>query len=258
LTDTASKEQRLFQSRGGQSQFRWSPDGTMLAFVSDRGDHSFVGIYHYTTQKVAFVETSIDNDTYPVWSPDGKQLAYIRIPNVNNALPFLAERESNPWSIRVLDLATGKITEVWKADKGRGSVLNTDIPTEENLLWWTANNQLVFPWEKDGWQHLYALDLNTKSVRLLTPGNGEVENARLSNDRQTFYYTTNISDIDRRHIWKLNIAEGKTELITKGNNIEWSPVVVEKGIALLRSSATKPAWPAVMLDGEIKKIVLLH
>jgi dipeptidyl aminopeptidase/acylaminoacyl peptidase len=254
LTDTASKDQKLFQSRGGQSQYRWSPDGSMLAFVSNRDDHSFVGIYHFNTKSVDFVETSIDNDTYPVWSPDGKQLAYIRIPNVNNALPFLAERESNPWSIRIVNIATGKISEVWKADKGRGSILNTDIPTEENLLWWAANNQLVFPWEKDGWQHLYALDINTKSVRLLTPGNGEVENVRLSNDKQTFYYTTNIGDIDRRHIWKLNITGGNSELITKGNNIEWSPVVVENGIAVLRSSAVKPAWPAVMLNGEIKNI----
>jgi len=254
LTDTAAKDQKLFQSRGGQSQFRWSPDGSMIAFVSNRDDHSFVGIYNFNTKNVEFVETSIDNDTYPVWSPDGKQLAYIRIPNVNDALPFLAERESNPWSIRVVDIATGKITEVWKADKGRGSILNTDIPTEENLLWWTVNNQLVFPWEKDGWQHLYGLDINTKSVRLLTPGKGEVENVKLSNDKQTFYYTTNIGDIDRRHIWKLKIVGGNPELITKGNNIEWSPVVIENGIAVLRSSAVKPAWPAVMINGEIKNI----
>jgi Tol biopolymer transport system component len=44
LTDTTAKDQKLFQSRGGQSQFRWSPDGSRLAFVSNRGDHSFIGI----------------------------------------------------------------------------------------------------------------------------------------------------------------------------------------------------------------------
>jgi dipeptidyl aminopeptidase/acylaminoacyl peptidase len=254
LTDSTVKEQKLFQSRGNQNSFRWSPDGSLLAFVSSRGDHSFIGIYHFDSKKVDFAETSIDNDTYPVWSPDGKQLAYIRIPNKNNNLTFTPEREHNPWSIRILDLSTGKVSEYWKADKGRGSVLHTGIPTEENLLWWAAGNQLVFPWEKDGWQHLYVLDVNKKTVRLLTPGNGEVENVTLTSDKQTFYYTTNISDIDRRHIWKINVSVGQPELLTKGNNIEWSPVIISNGIALLRSSATKPAWPAVMMNGEIKNL----
>lgn len=254
LTDSSAKDQKLFQSRGGQNSFRWSPDGSMLAFVSGRGDHSFVGIYHFTTKKVDFVETSIDRDVYPAWSPDGKQLAWIRIPNKNNNLPFTPEREHNPWSIRILDLQTGKTSECWRADKGRGSVLFDGIPTEENLLWWAANNQLIFPWEKDGWQHLYALDLGSGSVRLLTPGKGEVENVTFNPGRQTLYYTTNIDDIDRRHIWKLDLNDGIPTLLTKGRNIEWSPAIIENGIAMFRSSATKPAWPSVMVNGEIKNI----
>ena len=43
LTDTSGKSKELFQSRGGQTQFRWSPDGKQLAFVSNRDDHSFIG-----------------------------------------------------------------------------------------------------------------------------------------------------------------------------------------------------------------------
>ena len=254
LADTTAKDQKLFQSRGAQSQYRWSPDGSMLAFVSDRGDHSFVGIYNFTKKTVDFVETSVDHDTYPVWSPDSKQLAYIRIPNINNALPFVAVREANPWSIRLYDVQTKKIKEIWKATVGRGSAFTDEIPVANNLLWWTAGNQLVFPYEKDGWQHLYALDINKGTTRLLTPGNGEIENVTLSADGQTIYYTTNIDDINRRHIWKLNVIDGKTECLTKGNNIEWSPVIINNGIALLHSSATKPAWPAIWQNGNIKEL----
>ena len=99
LTDPVSKPEKLFQSRGGQSQIRWSPDGTMIAFTSNRGDHSFIGVYHLDTKNVSFAETSMDNDTYPTWSPDGKQLAYIRIPNMNDIIPVVPVREGNPWSI---------------------------------------------------------------------------------------------------------------------------------------------------------------
>ena len=246
LTDTAAKPEKLFQSRGGQTQFRWSPDGSMLAFVSDRGDHSFIGIYHFTTRSVSFVEASMDNDIYPSWSADGKQLAYIRNPFINNLIPFIPVRENNPWSIRLLDLSTGKSREVWKADKGKGSAFTTDIPTEENLLWWTAKGQLIFPWEKDGWQHLYSLDLNTGKPKLLTPGNGEIENVTLSEDRSKIYYTTNITDIDRRHVWELDLTSNSAKQITKGNGIEWSPVITNDGVAILHSSATRPAWPAIV------------
>ncbi|MEO5906138.1 MAG: prolyl oligopeptidase family serine peptidase, partial [Saprospiraceae bacterium] len=127
-----------------------------------------------------------------------------------------------------------------------GSVLFTDLPAGNNLLWWGANHQLIFPYEKDGWVHLYSLDEGNKIPRLLTPGNGEVEKVTLSNDGQTIYYTTNIDDIDRRHIWQVNISSGKAVSITKGSNIEWSPVETANGIAYLHSSATRPAWPAFL------------
>jgi dipeptidyl-peptidase 4 len=59
---------------------RWSPDGTKLAFVSDREDHTLIGVYDMTTQKVSYVAPSVDHDTSPAWSPDGRQLAFVRRP----------------------------------------------------------------------------------------------------------------------------------------------------------------------------------
>ena len=245
LTDTAAQPYKLFQSRGSQSAIQWSPDGQAITFVSDRGDHSFVGLYQIASKALQFVETSLDLDGYPAWSPDGKQIAYLRIPNIHNQLPFTPVRESNPWSIHVYDIESGKINEVWKASRGKGSVLFTDLPAGDQLLWWGAGEQLIFPYEKDGWVHLYALDKGSKTPRLLTPGNGEVENVYLSNDRQTIYYTTNIGDINRRHIWQVAITTGKTTQITKGKENAWGAFETENGFAFLHSSATRPAWPAV-------------
>ena len=254
FADTSVKPEKLFQARGGQSQIRWSPDGKMIAFISDRGDHSFIGIYYLNTKKVSFTETSMDNDTYPVWSPDSKALAYIRIPNMNNIIPFIPVRESNPWSIRLFDVQSGNTKEIWKASAGRGSVFLNDIPTEDNLLWWCDGDQLVFPYEKEGWQHLYSLNINSGITKQLTPGNGEIENVTLSQDRKTIYYTTNISDINHRHIWKLSIADGKTEQLTKGNEIEWSPVIINDGLAIFHSSSTVPAWPAIVKNNSVSDI----
>jgi hypothetical protein len=85
-------------------------------------------------------------------------------------------------------------------------------------------------------------------------GDGEVENVTISADRSKIYYTTNISDIDRRHIWELIVQDATTKQITKGNEIEWSPVIVDGGLAILHSSAIKPAWPAIVQNNTVNEI----
>jgi dipeptidyl-peptidase-4 len=65
---------------GRQSSPVWSPDGSKLAFVSTRDNHSFIGVYDMRTRKVDFLAPSVDYDNSPVWSPDGRQVAFIRRP----------------------------------------------------------------------------------------------------------------------------------------------------------------------------------
>jgi dipeptidyl aminopeptidase/acylaminoacyl peptidase len=58
----------------------WSPDGSKFAFVSNRIDHSLIGVYTMRTRRVTFLSPSVDHDTSPTWSPDGKRVAFIRRP----------------------------------------------------------------------------------------------------------------------------------------------------------------------------------
>jgi dipeptidyl aminopeptidase/acylaminoacyl peptidase len=176
------------------------------------------------------------------------------VPSTHNQLPFTPVREDNPWSIRLCNVRTGVVKEIWKAAAGKGSAFVGDLPVADGYLWWSGD-QIVFPHEKDGWIHLYALSTQNGNVRLLTPGDGEVENVELSRDRQNVYYTTNIGDINRRHIWQVNVASGRSEELTKGEGIEWSPRAIDNGLAILHSSAVKPAWPAVLDEGSIKDLL---
>ncbi len=243
--DSAKDAQKLFHARGSQNQIRWSSDGSKMAFISNRGDHAFLGVYDLQNKQVTYFDTSVDHDSDPVWSADGEHIAYIRRPNVAQALPFGPEREGHPWSIRKVEVSTGKAVEVWKAKTGRGSMLHDGFPTVDNFLWW-MDDKIIFPWEADGWQHLYAVSTNGGEPILLTPGKGEVENVTLSVDKKSFLISTNIGDMDRRHIYRVMPATGKMQAVLTGENIAWSPVETTAGTACLRSGAKAVAWPAII------------
>ena len=65
---------------------KWSPDGTKIAFVSDRVDHSFICVYDVRARQIAYLSPSVDHDTSPTWSLDSKRIAFIRRPGTPFAL----------------------------------------------------------------------------------------------------------------------------------------------------------------------------
>ncbi len=75
-------EKPLIKEWGRQSSPRWSPDGSKVAFVTDRDNHSFVAVYDVAKRTVTYVSPSVDCDGGPAWSPDGKRLAFLRRPGV--------------------------------------------------------------------------------------------------------------------------------------------------------------------------------
>ncbi|HSN89102.1 MAG TPA: S9 family peptidase, partial [Thermoanaerobaculia bacterium] len=147
--------ERWTDIRGRARSLRWSPDGSRLAFVSGRGDHSFIGLYDVAAKAVRWITPSVDNDAEPVWSPDGKRVAFLRAPTESRITLFYAERSGPPWSILVADAATGEARTVWRAREGVGSAFHEMVA--ENQLLWGDGDRLVFPWEADGWLHLYSV-----------------------------------------------------------------------------------------------------
>jgi hypothetical protein len=60
--DGSSAAKRLFFDRGQDSDLRWSPDGSALAFVSTRTDHSFIGIYRNDATPLQFLSPTTSQD----------------------------------------------------------------------------------------------------------------------------------------------------------------------------------------------------
>ena len=254
-TDRSGKPSLLVQTKGRSASLHLSPDGTMLAFANGRGDHSFIGVYDLTAampaKQVHYLDPSVDRDSEPVWSRDGKQLAFIRVPATREASAFGPRRTGQPWTIRVANIQTGTSREIWKSDEGTGSAFRSVVSDDQIL--WSADNRIVFPWEKDGWTHLYSIAAtgpDKQRAILLTPGEFEVEHVSLSPDGNQIAYSSNQGDIDRRHIWRVSPAgSSPPQAITSGSGIEWSPLVLSGGnvVALLRSDARKPERAAIII-----------
>jgi dipeptidyl aminopeptidase/acylaminoacyl peptidase len=241
-----AKPRQLFTARGSIRSPAFSPDGRSLAFVSRRGDHSFIGVFDTAPNSVRYIAPTVDLDDYPRWSPDGKRIAFIRQPARGSQAFALRDPVPLPYAIMLADLATGLAREIWHSE----NTLAGSLPfmAGDNVLQWAADDRLVFTSEQDGWQHLYSIPADGGKPVLLTPGACEFEHATLSPDRRTILYSSNCGDIDRRHLWRVPVAGGKPQPITSGESIEWSPAVTGDAahLVFLASDARQPAMPRVM------------
>ncbi|HSR67184.1 MAG TPA: prolyl oligopeptidase family serine peptidase, partial [Acidobacteriota bacterium] len=243
----------LLKARGGLSWLSFSPDGAHLALVSRRGPTGYVGIYSLEEKSLRFPDASVDGDFSPVFSPDGRQVAFIRIPVTGEHFAFKPRRSGHPWSIRVVDLESGQARQVWRAEEGRGSVFRNIVASSQ--LFWSKDGYLVFPWEKDGWTHLWAVPARGGSARLLTPGQFEVEQVELGRDGSSLIYSSNQGDIDRRHLWRVDAAGGAPRQLTSGASNEWAPTPLAEGrLALIQSTGKHPAHPALLEEGQVRPL----
>jgi len=246
--DSGEKPKQLIV-RGQNHSEEWSPDGTQLVFVSTRGDHSFVGVYNVAAKTVRFLAPSVDTDSDPVWSLDGKRIAFVRRPAESRDTPagyFLQPDKPHPWAIWVADVSTGSAREIWHSSASPdGSYPFMAKDTGGGVIRWAADNRFLIGSEEGGWQHLYSLSAEGGAPRLLTPGNCEVEQWSLTPDRKTVLFNSNCGDIDRRHLWSVSITGDHPEQFTRGESNEWSPVALsdEKTIVYFGSDATHPARP---------------
>jgi dipeptidyl aminopeptidase/acylaminoacyl peptidase len=223
--------------RGQNHSEEWAPDGSRLAFVSSRGDHSFVAIYNVASKSISYLSPSVDSDSNSTWSLDGKRIAFVRRPAEPRDTPegyFIEPDRPHPWAIWVADTTSDKPAfaahEIWHSSTDpNGSFPYMADSTGGGVLNWAADDRLVIASEEDGWQHLYSLSAAGGKPILLTPGECEAEQWSFSPDRTTVFFNSNCGDIDRRHLWTVNVAGGAVTQQGGGGAIEWNPLILANG-----------------------------
>jgi dipeptidyl aminopeptidase/acylaminoacyl peptidase len=258
-TVQGDKPTEVIHTKARSEALRWSPDGSTLAFVSNRAEHAFIGVYSVADKSLKYLDPSTDLDSSPTWSADGRRVAFIRRASITLPGGAGPVREAlTPWSIRIADASSGKGREVWHADKGQGSVFHAMVA--ENQILWGNGDRVVFPWEKDGWQHLYSVSAEGGPATLLTPGEFEVEHVSMARNRRDLIYSSNQGDIDRRHLWRVSVQGSQVPApllgMPGGDGIELAPVEAgDNAIAYLRSGPRETGRATIKIGRAVPRDV---
>jgi dipeptidyl aminopeptidase/acylaminoacyl peptidase len=137
---------------------------------------------------------------------------------------------------RVLDHLTD---EAWIRELGTGGgsfgAATVEFLPDNRTIWFLS--------ERDGWMHLYTLDVtgDRPAPKQLTSGKWEITSAELSQDRTKFYLTSTEVHPGERHLFSMPIAGGartRITMMTGSNQAEVSPD--DSTLGLVFSYSTKP------------------
>lgn len=122
---------------------------------------------------------------------------------------------------------------------------------DSGTLGFLADNETIyFQSEATGYSHLYTYNLKSGKKTQLTSGNWEVRDVTLSNDKKTFYLTTNTTHPGNRNFYKLAAAGGALEpILTKDGAHEVVLSPDEKSL-LVRYSYKNIPWDFYIADNK--------
>jgi dipeptidyl aminopeptidase/acylaminoacyl peptidase len=176
----------------------------------------------------------------PFWSPDG-----------HYALLALRALDNKDRWLGLLDATTGRLVRVLDRqhdDAWIGGPGIEDQDSEENLGW--LDNHIVwFHSEVTGYSHLQTADAATGTVRALTSGPFEVQQAMPPRPGAKWWYVvTNESDAGEKHLWRFPRAGGPRERITTGRGAYEVTIAPDGQRAAARFSTANRPWEVVTFE----------
>lgn len=213
--------------------FVWSPDSRYLAYL--RFDESRVkefnmimwgnlypDEYHYKYPKAGEDNSLVTVHLYDVQSQSGKSIdmgdnsnCYIPrlywLPNAKELVILKMNRHQNEVVFYGYNTENGSMRKVYTDVNDRW----LDITDEYYFL--KDNKRMIVTSERNGFNHLYMVDMDKQSLSPITSGEWEVASVcAVDENKQWIYYLSNESGTLNRDLYRINFNGKGKKLLTSG------------------------------------------
>ena len=229
---------------GCRDGFRWSPDSKNIAYwqIDARKIRNFLminntdSIYSFTVP-VEYPKVGEDPSACKIGVVNiaTTKTKWMNVPGsaVQNYIPRMEWATSNEIIIQQLDRKQ-QVSKVMllNAVSGLASLINeekdaawVDIKSRWNnddpTGWEWINNGKDFLWvsEKDGWRHIYSINLASKKETLLTNGNYDMIGFGAIDEANSYvYFTASPNNALQQYLYRVSLkGDGKAELISNAD-----------------------------------------
>ncbi len=232
--DWVYEEEFFFGSTTPADGFRWSPDGTKIAYwqLDASGVRDFLllnttdSLYSYTIP-IQYPKAGTTNSAVRVGvvAAAGGATTWLRVEGDSRNY-YLARME---WAARSDELVLQHLNRLQNtltvmlgnATTGTVRTLLTETETAwvdvvDDLHWLNDGRQLTWVSERDGWRRLYTLNRDGRGLKAVTPPNTDVMSIELLDGRNGWvYYIASPDEPTRRYLYRARLAgSGKPERLS--------------------------------------------
>lgn len=207
-----------------------SPDGTRLAFSSNRDGQWDIYTLNLHTGAIRRITDTPEYDAYPSWSPDSQWLVYesYTLTELSSAGEYyleimgLSEASHPSGQLENLELFILQIDA--DADPIR---LTTHPAADFAPVWSPAGRQIAFVSNRSGEQEIWIADLNQIDDRFQNISNNPASADKFptwSPDGNTLAWSAYQAGFTNIFVKSLNISASRPQLLGVGDRPVWSPV----------------------------------
>jgi Tol biopolymer transport system component len=207
----------------------WSPDGTRIAFVSDRDGNRDIWVVNLDGSGLRNLTAHPARDGGPSWSPDGARIA------------FESDRAGNP-EIYVMD-----VQDALQDVLSHEPVNVTDNPADDLWPSWSpAGDQIAFVSQRDGNREIYVVNADGSGLTNLTDHPDAEWRPYWSPDGRRIAFVSWRDD--NPEIYALTDDGSVLSRLTDNDTGDWGPSWSPDGTCIAFYSLLDDNWEVMVMD----------